>query len=127
MKEKLSLIIVSGPNTSVKTTLIEINEPYFESKNFELILPDKILKYATSLTDRPAVMGEYIDNTIAAKKNILIETLFQNKEFMSGVQEIKKPGYETTLYQVFLDDITEMPVEDRSSALKVERYIESMK
>ncbi len=46
---------------------------------------------------------------------------------MSGVQEIKKPGYETTLYQVFLDAAAEMPLEDRSSALKVERYIKAMK
>lgn len=104
MKEKLSLIIVAGANASGKTTLIDKNTDYLLSNNFEIIIPDRILKYATSLTDRPAVIGEYIDDAIAAKKNILIETPFQNQEFMSRVQEIIKLGYETTLYQLYLSD-----------------------
>lgn len=104
MKERLSLIIVSGPNASGKTTLIRNNEQNLLNNNFSIILPDGILKYATSLTDRDGVIGEYIDNAIAAKKNILIETPFQNEAFISKVEEIKKMGYETTLYQVYLSN-----------------------
>lgn len=107
MKEQLSLIIVSGPNASGKTTLVEKNQKYLIANNFDIILPDKILKYATSLTDRPAVIGEYIDNAISSNKNILIETPFQNQPFMSRIQEIKKLGYETSLYQVYLTDTQE--------------------
>ncbi|MBX3253515.1 MAG: hypothetical protein KF862_05185 [Chitinophagaceae bacterium] len=107
MKTKLSLIIVSGPNASGKTTLVENNTEFLSSNNFELILPDKILKFATSLTDRPAVVGEYIDAAIVAKKNILIETPFQNESFMSKIKEIEKLGYNTTLYQIFLDEMSE--------------------
>lgn len=79
MEEQLSLIIVSGPNASGKTTLIKNNEQTLLNNNFSIILPDEILKYATSLTDRDEVIGEHIDNAITAKKNILIETPFQNE------------------------------------------------
>lgn len=104
MKDKLSLIIVSGPNASGKTTFVENNFDNLVNNNFEIILPDKILKYATSLTDRPVVIGEYIDNAITAQKNILIETPFQNQAFITRIEEIKKMGYETYLYQIFLND-----------------------
>lgn len=104
MKERLSLIIVSGPNASGKTTLVKNNEQNLLNNNFSIILPDEILKYATSLTDRAEVIGEHIDSAITAKKNILIETPFQNEAFISRVEEIKKTGYETTLYQVYLSN-----------------------
>lgn len=107
MEEQLSLIIVSGPNASGKTTLIKNNEQTLLNNNFSIILPDEILKYATSLTDRDEVIGEHIDNAITAKKNILIETPFQNEAFISRIEEIKKTGYETTLYQVYLNNVKE--------------------
>lgn len=115
MKEALSLTIVSGPNASGKTTLVKNNEQTLLKNNFAIILPDEILKYATSLTDRVEVIGEHIDNAITAKKNILIETPFQNEAFISRVEEIKKLGYETSLYQVYLSNVKESinRVEDR--------------
>lgn len=107
MKSQLSLIIVAGPNASGKTTLVERNQDYLTANNFDIILPDKIFKFATSLTDRPAVIDEFIENAITAQKNIIIETPFQNQPFISRIQEIKKKGYETSLYQVYLSNIKE--------------------
>jgi predicted ABC-type ATPase len=53
-------ILVTGANATGKTTLIEKNRATLESAGFEIIIPDNILKYATSHTDVSAVIKEHL-------------------------------------------------------------------
>jgi predicted ABC-type ATPase len=51
---RAEFILVTGANGTGKTMLIESNRLLLEREGFRIIIPDDILRHATSLTDSPA-------------------------------------------------------------------------
>jgi predicted ABC-type ATPase len=70
-------ILVTGANGTGKTTLIETNRSLLESDGFQIIIPDNILKYATSQTNAPAIIQEQVDEALSQEINFILESPFQ--------------------------------------------------
>ena len=100
-------ILVAGPNAAGKTTVIENNRALLESSGFRIIIPDDILKYATSHTDVTEVIREHVDEALIEKKNIVLETPFQFKGLSKTIGRIKVEDYNLSIYQVFVADAEE--------------------
>lgn len=81
-------ILVTGANGTGKTTLIESNRSTLEAAGFQIIIPDNILKYATSHTDAPSVIQEYIDNVLVERSNFVLESPFQFESLIKIIDKI---------------------------------------
>jgi predicted ATP-binding protein involved in virulence len=73
-------ILVSGANGTGKTMLIESNRPLLEKRRFQIIIPDNILRHATSLTDSPALIQDHIDNAISSAGNKAVLVKFYSTQ-----------------------------------------------
>ena len=98
-------ILVTGANGTGKTTLIESNRSVLEAAGFKIIIPDNILKYATSHTDAPAVIQEHVDNALSQRSNFILESPFQFQSLITTIDQIRETGYSLSLYQLFVDNV----------------------
>lgn len=111
-------ILVSGANGTGKTMLIESNRALLEREGFRIIIPDNILRFATSLTDSPGLIQEHIDDTISSGCNFVLESPFQFESLVETLAIIRKAGYSMSLYQLFVKDV-------KQSAIRVkDRFLE---
>jgi predicted ABC-type ATPase len=103
-------ILITGANGTGKTMLIEGNKLLLERGGFRIIIPDNILRYATSLTDSPALIQEHIDNAISSGDNFVLESPFQFESLVETIARIKKAGYNMSLYQLFVKDVKQSAI-----------------
>ena len=115
---RAEFILVTGANGTGKTMLIESNKPLLEKEGFRIIIPDHILRYATSLTDSPTLIQEHIDDAISSGGNFVLESPFQFESLVETLARIRRAGYRMTLYQLFVKDV-------KQSAIRVkDRFLE---
>ena len=107
---RTEFILVTGANGTGKTMLIESNRLLLEKEGFQIIIPDKILRHATSLTDSPAFIQEHIDDAIASGGNFVLESPFQFESLVETLARIKKTGYGMSLYQLFVKDVKQSAI-----------------
>lgn len=111
-------ILVTGANGTGKTMLIESNRLLLEREGFRIIIPDNILRHATSLTDSPALIQEHIDDAISSRSNFVLESPFQFESLVETLKLIRKAHYSMSLYQLFVRDV-------KQSAIRVkDRFLE---
>lgn len=103
-------ILVTGANGSGKTMFIESNRLLLKREGFRIIIPDNILRHATSLTDSPALIQEHIDNAISSGANFVLESPFQFESLIDTLARIKKVGYSMSLYQLFVKDVKQSAI-----------------
>ena len=103
-------ILVTGANGAGKSMLIESNKLLLEREGFRIIIPDNILRYATSLTDSTALIQEHIDDAISAGGNFVLESPFQFESLIKTIARIKKAGYGMSLYQLFVKDVKQSAI-----------------
>ena len=103
-------ILVTGANGSGKTILIESNRLLLKREGFKIIIPDNILRHATSLTDSPTLIQEHIDNAISSGGNFVLESPFQFESLIDTLARIKKTGYRMSLYQLFVKDVKQSAI-----------------
>ena len=104
---KPEFILVSGANATGKTTLIERNRTLLETTGFQIIIPDNILKYATSHTDVSSVIKEHVNDALSIHTNFVLEIPFQFEGMVKTLNEIEEAGYRMSMYQVFVKDASE--------------------
>jgi predicted ABC-type ATPase len=109
---RTEFILVTGANGTGKTMLIESNRPLLEKEGFRIIIPDNILRHATSLTDSPALIQDHIDDAIASGGNFVLESPFQFESLVETLARIKKTGYRMSLYQLFVKDVKQSAIRD---------------
>lgn len=107
---RAEFILVTGANGTGKTMLIESNRLLLEREGFQIIIPDNILRDATSLTDSPALIQEHIDNAIFRGGNFVLESPFQFESLIETLARIKKTGYNMSLYQLFVKDVKQSAI-----------------
>src|SRR5215469_2885532 len=93
-------ILITGANGTGKTMLIESNRLLLEREGFRIIIPDNILRHATSLTDSPALIQEHIDDAISSRSNFVLESPFQFESLVETLTLIRKAHYSMSLYQL---------------------------
>ena len=103
-------ILVTGANGAGKSMLIESNKLLLEREGFRIIIPDNILRYATSLTDSTALIQEHIDDAISGGGNFVLESPFQFESLIKKIARIKKAGYGMSLYQLFVKDVKQSAI-----------------
>ena len=103
-------ILVTGANGTGKTMLIESNRLLLEREGFRIIIPDNILRHATSLTDSPALIQEHIDDAISSRSNFVLESPFQFESLVETLTRIRKAGYSMSLYQLFVKDVKQSAI-----------------
>jgi predicted ABC-type ATPase len=103
-------ILVTGANGAGKSMLIESNKLLLEREGFRIIIPDNILRYATSLTDSTALIQEHIDDAISGGGNFVLESPFQFESLIKTIARIKKAGYGMSLYQLFVKDVKQSAI-----------------
>lgn len=86
------LYVVTGPNAAGKSSFIRSRLNDFNG--FEVIMTD-VFKDRTK-----KVFTDAIQN----KKNIVLETVFNNESFKSFIEDAKRAGYNTSLIVLFLDN-----------------------
>ena len=101
---------MTGANGSGKTMLIESNRLLLKKEGFRIIIPDNILRQATSLTDSPTFIQEHIDNAISSGGNFVLESPFQFESLIDTLARIKKNGYSLSLYQLFVRDVKQSAI-----------------
>ncbi len=91
--EKPELIFISGCNAAGKSTFIRtrLNDLQY----FQILMTD-VYKGRTKELARQA---------IAAKKNILIETVFNDTSFKDIIDDVRNAGYKTSMIVLFLDSV----------------------
>ena len=109
---QLEFILVTGANGAGKTSLIEINRALLEEAGFRIIIPDNILRDATSLTYSSAIIMEHIDSALLARSPFVLETPFQFDTLVVTLNRIRDAGYTMSMYQVFVKD-------EKQSAIRV--------
>lgn len=87
------LIFVAGCNASGKSTFIRTR--LNELSGFEIIMTD-VYKGRTK-----EIFGKVLDR----KKDILVETVFNDESFKNLVDDARKAGYQSSLVTLFLDTI----------------------
>lgn len=107
---RAEFILVTGANGTGKTMLIESNKLLLEREGFKIIIPDNILRYATSLTDSPALIQEHIDAAISSRGNFVLESPFQSESLVETLTRIRKAGYSMSLYQLFVKDVKQSAI-----------------
>lgn len=91
IEKKPELIFVAGCNAAGKSTFIRTR--LNELSGFEIIMTD-VYKGRTK---------EVFRNAIKQKKNIILETVFNDESFKDLVDEARNAGYFSSLVALFLD------------------------
>lgn len=86
------LYVVTGPNAAGKSSFIRSRLNDFNG--FEVIMTD-VFKDRTK-----KVFADAIQN----RKNIVLETVFNNESFKFFIEDAKRAGYNTSLIVLFLDN-----------------------
>ncbi|RZL35756.1 MAG: hypothetical protein EOO96_08415, partial [Pedobacter sp.] len=86
------LYVVTGPNAAGKSSFIRSRLNDFNG--FEVIMTD-VFKDRTKKV--------FID-AIQDRKNIVLETVFNNESFRFFIEDAKRAGYNTSLIVLFLDN-----------------------
>jgi len=87
------LIFVAGCNASGKSTFIRTR--LSELSGFEIIMTD-VYKGRTK---------EIFEKALYRKKDILVETVFNDESFKNLVDQARKAGYQSSLVTLFLDSM----------------------
>ncbi len=111
MSRAPQFILITGPNASGKTTLIEANRPRLQEAGFSIIIPDNIirelqLKYQTSNVNHGPVILDAVIEPINKRGNLVVETPFNSDGFQNTLTRIKSCGYIMTMYQIMLPEVT---------------------
>jgi predicted ABC-type ATPase len=93
INEQPELILVAGCNAAGKSTFIRTR--LNELGGFEIIMTDVYKARTKGL----------IMQAIEERKNILVETVFNDPSFKDLVDEARNNGYQTSLIVLFLDNI----------------------
>lgn len=91
--DKPKFIFVAGCNAAGKSTFIRTRLNDLEG--FEILMTDVYKSRTKNLAKK----------AIEAGKNIIIETIFNDKSFKDLIDEARNAGYETSLIVLFLDNI----------------------
>ncbi|HWZ02345.1 MAG TPA: hypothetical protein VNX40_01975 [Mucilaginibacter sp.] len=91
--KKPELIIIAGCNAAGKSTFIRSRLAKLE--DFEILMAD-VYKGRTK---------ELVKKAISQKKDILIETVFNDESYKDLVDKARDSGYQTSLIVLFLDSI----------------------
>jgi predicted ABC-type ATPase len=102
------LIIVAGCNAAGKSTFIRTR--LNELEDFEIFMTD-VYKNRTQ---------ELVKYAIDQKKNILIETVFNDPAFKNLADYAKNAGYKTSLIVLFLDSIQHSAFSNQLTGLPLE-------
>jgi len=86
------LVLIAGCNAAGKSTFIRTR--LNELERFEIIMTD-VYKGRTK---------ELVKKAIAGRKDILIETVFNDASFKDMVDQARNAGYQTSLIVLFLDN-----------------------
>ncbi len=91
--KKPEFIMVAGCNAAGKSSFIRTR--LNEMEGFEILMTD-VYKGRTK---------ELVKDAIKVRKDILIETVFNDSSFKNLVDEARNAGYQTTLIVLFLDNL----------------------
>lgn len=91
--KKPEFIMVAGCNAAGKSSFIRTR--LNEMEGFEILMTD-VYKGRTK---------ELVKDAIKVRKDILIETVFNDPSFKNLVDEARNTGYQTTLIVLFLDNL----------------------